>query len=248
MKMVPCILTALGAIALTPTASAALVLGDTIGIDFGKTASTDPNNTWNNLSVGGNETTAGLADSGTVVLSSGTVLNTSNIIVPDVSFSFTNSSGQIAWDFGTAGNAGIGLFTDSTVYGDSIISNDKTGTPFRPVQSGTDTFVFTFAGLNDALSYELVGGWSHGNGNFEANWSADGQSFNTLIAPGNGYGSLTGLETDGSGNLVITVTGVGGAGHITASGLTLKAVPEPSGTLLFGAGGILLLLRRVRRV
>ena len=136
-----------------------------------------------------------------VTLSS--LVTTENGALSDVTFTFENRSGKIAWDF-TGGVTGSGLFSNASVYGDSVISNDKNS---RPVTAIEDTFVFTFSNLDDSLKYNLVGGWDSNNANFETIWSADGQSFQTNPAGAVGYGSLTDLATDGNGNLVITVTG-----------------------------------------
>lgn len=220
-----------------------LLVGDAIGIDFGGTAETDTENDWNNITVGGNATTLGLADSGTVVIADASNLDGD---ATGTSFTFENSSGQIAWDF-TGGVTGPTPFTNSTVYGDGIISNDASG---RTVAATTDTFIFTFSDLDDELTYDLSGGWDSNNGNFEAIWSADGKSFQTAPAgaANAGYGTIAGLETDGSGNLVITVTGStdNAAAHITVAALTLTAVPEPSAFALL-AGCLALASVMVRR-
>ncbi|WPJ96001.1 hypothetical protein SH580_21530 [Coraliomargarita algicola] len=59
----------------------------------------------------------------------------------------------------------------------------------------------------------------------------DGTSLldNSLVA----YGTLTGLTTDGFGNLEITVTR---SNHATMAGLTLTAVPEQPSSYALRAG------------
>ncbi|MGJ8653771.1 MAG: PEP-CTERM sorting domain-containing protein [Opitutaceae bacterium] len=238
-------------LAIVTAGHAALLEGDIIGIDFGGTTSTDPSNTWNNISVGGSATTLGLADAGTVVIGSGSLVDTDNVIVSGVSFTFLNSSGQIAWDF-SGGADGDGDLIDaagSTVWGDGIISNDAAS---RTVVHTTDTFVFTFAGLDDSLTYDLTGGWDSNNANFETIWSADGKSFTTDPngAANAGFGTIVGLETDGSGNLEIIVSGTNAnpAAHITVAALTLTAVPEPSSyALISGALALTSIMVRRRR-
>jgi endonuclease/exonuclease/phosphatase family metal-dependent hydrolase len=196
--------------------------GCTIGIDFGATASTDPSHSWNHISVGGDATTLGLAAGGIVLIED--VTDVDGNIMTGVDFEFSNDSGQIAYDYVTAGINGDGaVINDASVYGDSIISSDAST---RIVTAGTDTFTFLFTGLNDGLAYDLSGGYNLDSANFTALWSADGQSATTTsgaAADGVGYISLTDLGTDGSGNLQITVTGVGGTAHITVSALTLIA-------------------------
>lgn len=160
-------------------------------------------------------------------------------------FGLLNNSGQIAWDFpnGTEGDGNV--LNHASVFGDGIISNDAAS---RPVAAVTDFFTLTFSGLDDALTYDLVGGFDSDNANFEAVWTAAGGSFQTdpAGAPGAGYGTLTGLTTDGSGNLQITVSGstLNAAAHITIAGLKLTAVPEPGSFALLGLGALGLAFRR----
>lgn len=218
-------------LAFVTAASALFVADDIIGIDFGADNDGDGSNTWNKISVGGNATTAGLNDAGTVVLGDDETLFTTGGGNSGITFTFENSSGQIAWDFsgGADGDGGLIDTAGSGVWGDGVISNDAAA---RTVAALTDTFQFTFAGLDDDLTYDLTGGWDSNNANFEAIWTADGQSFTTAPAgsANAGFGTIAGLETDGSGNLVITVTGsnANAAAHITVAALTLTAVPEPS--------------------
>lgn len=240
------------AVGLTGAANAAITAGQTVGIDFGGDTSTDPGNTWNGISVGGTATTAGMNDAASIIIGDDESLLSTTGVATGSTFTFLNSSGEIAWDFGgvTAGGAdgvvGDGAFiSHASVFGDGIISNDASGRVVTP----TDTFTFTFSGLDDGLTYNLSGGHdgNQNNTNFDATWTADGQSATTDTSGGGNLGfiSLTGLETDGSGNLVITVNGTAtGASHITVNALTLTAVPEPSTTALLGLGGLALILHR----
>lgn len=66
--------------------------------------------------------------------------------------------------------------------------------------------------------------------NFDAIWAVDGKSFTTIPAGGVGYGTLTGLSTDGSGNLAITVTKK--QLHVIVAGLTLTAIPREATVIL----------------
>ncbi|MDF7799603.1 hypothetical protein P4C99_09005 [Pontiellaceae bacterium B1224] len=195
-----------------------------IGMDFGGTAPAGAY-TFNQVGpFGGNNTTEGVAAD--AVLTYDSLLNTDNELVAGVEFAFTNA-GQISWDIGLGGAGAVGtagdgaLITDESVYADGLICNDASG---RPLTAGVDFMYFTFTGLDDSLIYDLSAGWDNGNGNFNETWAADGQSVTTTVdGSGGGYASLTGLSTDGSGNLVVSLTGNGGAAHITVAGLTLTA-------------------------
>ena len=112
---------------------------------------------------------------------------------------------------------------EEAVWDDALISNSQ-GNP--PNLNANSHFLLTFTGLDDSLLYNLEGGFDNeaangGNNNFAARWTADGQTFTTLPRNGTGYGSLSGLVTDGSGNLVIRVNRT--TTHVTVAGLTLEA-------------------------
>ncbi|MEP2776266.1 MAG: PEP-CTERM sorting domain-containing protein [Luteolibacter sp.] len=220
--------------AATTGSDAALLLNQTVGIDFGGTAPAG-STTFNQVSVGGDASTPGLADMASTTAIS--LVDTNNTAITGTQFSVTNNTGQIAWDF-SGGVEGSGLMTDASVYGDGIISNNASG---RNLSAGAN-FVLTFTGLDDSLTYDLTGGWDNNNNNFNATWSADGKNFFADTTASVGYGTLSGLTTDGSGNLEITVTK---SNHVTIAGLTLTAVPEPSSAaLLLGGMGVLMLGRR----
>jgi arylsulfatase A-like enzyme len=193
---------------------AAFTIGQTIGIDFGT------------ISPAASENFNAYADvviaNGVTESFSGTLIDTDGSTVDGVGFSVQNNSGQ-ATGRATAstGTEGYGLMTDSSVYSDWLISNNTTT---EPLDVGGH-FVFTFTGLDDSIAYDLAGGWDSDNNNFDAIWAADGQSFTTDTTASIGYGTLSGLTTDGSGNLEITVSR--NTFHVTAAGLTLTAVTPP---------------------
>ena len=110
----------------------------------------------------------------------------------------------------------------------------------------------TFGSLDNTLKYDLVGfvngGGTRSNSRL-VEMSADGQSVarsGALTSGGSTSGTLspsilTGLETDGAGNLVVEFYfpqsyGIGG--------LTLTAVPEPGSLALLSLGGLLIARRR----
>ncbi|WP_372808950.1 hypothetical protein, partial [Pontiella sp.] len=205
------LITLLG-LALPFAAQASIVLGQTIGIDFGSIAPAAGLN-FNNYS----EVT--IAD-GAVESFSGTLIDTGGNAVSGVVFSVQNHTGQATGRATSSpGTEGAGLMTDSTVYSDWLLSNSTSGEPLDP----GGYFILTFTGLDDRLAYDLTGGFDSDNDNFDAIWSADGQSFTTDTTGDVGYGTLEGLTTDGSGNLAVTVSR--NTLHVTVAGLTLTAVP-----------------------
>ncbi|MDF7825987.1 sulfatase-like hydrolase/transferase [Pontiellaceae bacterium B12227] len=212
MKKWICLLLGFGVSVLSVQAE--ISVGQTIGIDFGSIAPAAGQN-FNNYSD------VTIAD-GAVESFPGTLIDTAGSDVTGVGFSVSNATGQ-ATGRATAspGVEGAGLMTDSTVYSDWLISNQSSGYTL----DSDGHFVFTFTGLDDNLAYDLTGGFDSDNANFDAIWSADGQSFTTVPAGSVGYGTLSGLTTDGSGNLEIKVAR--NTLHVTAAGLTLTAVTPP---------------------
>ncbi|VGO13212.1 hypothetical protein PDESU_01766 [Pontiella desulfatans] len=197
----------------------------TIGIDFGSTTPAGAT-VFNQMGpYGGNNTTPGVAADAAITNSS--LVDIENAPVSGVEFILQNA-GQIAWDYGLGGVGELGtdgdgaLITNASVFADALICNDASG---RILTAGVDFMYFTFTGLDDSLVYDLSAGFDRDNANFDVLWSADGQSAQTANtgAAGAGYVNLTGLGTDGSGNLVISATGVGAAAHITVGAMTLTA-------------------------
>ncbi len=188
--------------------------GQTIGIDFGSISPAAGLN-FNNYSD------VTIADGATESFS-GTLVDTDGSTVDGVGFSVQNNTGQATGRaLASSGTEGYGLMTNSTVYSDWLISNNTSG---NPLDAGA-YLVFTFTGLDDSLVYDLTGGFDSNNDNFNATWSADGQSFTSDTTGDVGYGTLEGLTTDGVGNLEIRVTR--SILHVTAAGLTLTAVTPP---------------------
>ena len=234
-------ITALAGITLAGTADASLLAGDTIGIDFNGSVAT----TGTNFNAFSEDTDDGATAS---LLS---LINLSGATVTGVTFSLENQTGQNTEraDFTTQGAEGTlaGPLSEQAVWDDGYISNNQGAAPLDV----DGFFLLTFSGLDDELTYDLTGGFDNngGNANFDATWSADGQSFTTLTTnsdpAGAGYGTLTGLSTDGDGNLEITVAR--NTLHVTVGGLTLTSVvPEPSSLALLGLGGLMMIKRRRR--
>ncbi|MCH7226216.1 PEP-CTERM sorting domain-containing protein [Haloferula sp. A504] len=226
-------LLALGALAV-PAQAATLAVGTEIGIDFGPTAPTNNFNGTATTAFGGAPGTDGSITAGTLIDTSGTTIDV-------VGFTWENA----AWS-----NTDSADLTD--LPGQNSAFNDSNLTDWIG-RNNTDVFALTFTGLNDAFTYDLIIG--HGFVNTttftDTTYTVDGQSLTNTHDSGSGaYVSFTGLSTDGSGNLVITLDGNGGPSNNTpdlavVSALQLTAVPEPSAALL-GAFGVLALLRRRR--
>ena len=125
-------------------------------------------------------------------------------------FSVQNNSGKASGLTGITGLSAPGIFNDATIFSDSY-GAANVGNLAREdggLLAEDGNFVFTFSGLDDSLTYDVTGGYDQDNANFNTIWDSA-----TAAAPvttdnvgGDGFATLTGLQTDGSGNLEITVT------------------------------------------
>ena len=149
----------------------------------------------------------------------------------NVGFSVTNNMGKDSGLTGIGGQAGAAPFDDATIgvdnYGGANVGNASRADA-GTLPEGAN-LVFTFSGLDDSLVYGVSGGYlqSPPNDNFNTTWAADGQSAttaNTSGLPDAGYITLSGLSTDGSGNLEITVTK---SVQLFVSALALTVIDEP---------------------
>jgi len=199
--------------------------GSTIGIDFGsiEPVSTSNFNFYSDIVIANGQTES-FSD-----FSSELLKDTDGIYLGAVGFSVTNLSGQSSGRAAVRGGVeGAGLMTDTTIYSDTIISNDAvsgrlTDGTVDPLTRGH--LVLTFTGLDDSLTYNLQGGYDSNNSNFNAIWTADGEYF-TTEASAVGYGTLTDLTTDGNGNLEIKVIRASNntGAHLTIGALQLTAI------------------------
>ncbi|MGB0993926.1 MAG: PEP-CTERM sorting domain-containing protein [Akkermansiaceae bacterium] len=209
-----CALAALGMISIASNASAALVAGQTMGIDHG--ADVAPTNNFNQFASGTSLMptidTTGSAITGITVTAAG--------------FTAQNS--------------------DAVSRGDEdAVFNESNLTDWWGFPTGTTAMSLTIAGLDNALTYDLMIGAGFGGRDLQNVFTVDGQSQQVDSTSTNPFTDFTGLSTDGSGNLVINISSASeDVRVVSAWALTANAVPEPSSTALLGLGGLALILRR----
>lgn len=209
-------------VALATSANAATIMpGTEIGVDFGPTA---PTNDFNQVNPDP-------ASNGS--LAAGTLIDTSNVTVDGVGFSWSSTS---AW-----------FNNNDAVDSGPTVFNTSNRTDWLGISSGDNPGIMTLtlSGLDDSLTYDLVIGAAFTGDIADTSWEVDGQTLLAEATSSNAYRSFTGLSTDGTGNLVMTGTGATNRLDIaTVSALHLTAVPEPSAALLGGLGLLALLRRR----
>lgn len=234
--------------------SADLVVGDTIGIDFDAVGGAEISSgtpPLGSLNFNHFEDT-GIADGGTASLG-GLIIDTDGGVWAGVGFSLTNNTGDNTNEANSSAGDAFGGF-DETVYGDRLISNDSNATG-RLTDGDTlidgvndrAHFVLRFTGLDDSLTYDLFGGHhtDNSNSNFDTIWQVV-QPTGTIESAADFQHSFTSLATDGAGNLEIYIIRRGDVDgqHVSISGLTLTAVPEPGSLIILGLAGIVGALRR----
>jgi len=181
-----------------------IAIGRAIGIDFGPTA---PVGNFNQYSTAG---------AGTIP--AGSLIDTSGVVVAGVSLTV---SGPGMWSNNDAADStdlpGQPAFFDDTHLTDWIGEN----------RGGGSDIGLTFAGLNDALLYELVIGSAFiaNATDTDTEWTVDGQTATSVHDSGaDAYVTFANLTTDGSGDLVITSDKAAAVNEITVvSALRLTA-------------------------
>ena len=228
----------LASMAVSVPASAAIVNGDVLVFDVGSSDSTTGGN-WNNLS--------GPASSSSVTP-----------VTDAIRFSdgASTGGGLVLASLGS-GKVGIGGIDDVTDPG-NFSSPGFVGSGAIPETAYQDLAYFsnedgvnsfTFSGLDDSLSYTLsfISRVPTGFGRPSLTWDiGDGQAM-VSIDPENNTNiySFSGLNTDGSGKLAVTIPITGSdTAHLNA--VELIAVPEP-GTFGLLAGLSMLGFAMVRR-
>lgn len=243
-------------LALTGATNAALVGGQTLGIDFAEGIFTDGLGGGGVASSNGagSETNFAVLDqvdgTGRGTTASNGVNVTGQAIATDI-----NGNALAGTSFSTSGWIGFLGTTDQVGYNAAGVGN-YTGTPYSDlsyndgIYHGGGTGTVTISGLNDALTYDL---------SVAANMLAVTTFGATVTNPASGNSgaytgaaihnggtnpiqpfTLTGLQTDGSGNLVINFTN----SPTILGALTITAVPEPSSLALLSLGGLCLARRR----
>ncbi len=200
------------AMAVNTASAQQLAIGESIGIDFGTTGTVFGTDSGVPPTAGTNfnEFNLQTADGTTETLPAVMMLSGNP---STIDFSVTNNAGKDSGLTGIAGSAGPAPFDDPTIgvdnYGAANVGNLDRADGGPLAEDGN--FVLTFSGLDDTLAYEVTGGYLHDgpNDNFNTIWEIDGQiaeTANESGMPDAGYMTLSGLCTDGSGNLEITVT------------------------------------------
>ena len=247
-----------------------LAAGEVIQIDFGETAPTGTNSTWN------------------FEVPTFTVPGTTFPFIPQTVFfdplvysTLQTSSGVdtlASLSLGGVGRAETG-FADETVNNLDLVPSIFTDSLGVNNGRNGEQLTFTFSGLDPNLVYDLAGGFrivsdpaSIANSvtpeqlvRYDQDWVVDGQSgtatAETRHVDGelfvDGYESITDLVADDQGILSFTISdatppSADNFSRVSISALTLTArtaaVPEPSSIAVLGMGVIGLIARRRRSV
>jgi hypothetical protein len=218
MKKITLMIVAFG---LAGAASAGVILGDVLAIDFGATATSTANY---NIASDTSTTVADL-----VRLSDGALTG--------VSFGMTGVDQDNANN--VASSVGLGNTTDADIYGDGILAN---------VNATSTAITMTFTGLDDTLTYDLMGGLArvdtqNGPQKWVADWTADGQTVTSGTFAADAYVTLSGLSSTGG---ILSILVDGKDQYTPIAQLELTVVPEPATLgLVVAMGGGLLWIRRV---
>ncbi len=214
-----------------------IALDDVIGIDF--------------ASAGGSATGFNVFSSNTTIADGSVIRHNGGSVVHGVSLSFSGGDG-----FTNPGETAGWVGASSDLY----YADQELRDIVYASGSGSE-LTLTFAGLDDALSYDVrvysLFDRSDIRNREEAISVTDGLGFQSLTSTRysrwlattleDGGTVFTDLKTDGNGNLIVTVTGPVDYNPFL-NAIVLQAVPEPSTLLmLFLAGLALASVRRRKR-
>ena len=258
------------------TASAALLAGDTLYIDFGPSTKVNgsgqpdgfimPSTATINAAAGNS---TGVAD-GYGIYWNNAILNTANGggNVPGSVANLINSTNvgtgvglnfSGGWQANGFNNGGL-MAPSSALLG-NIASQNATGDYFFVLDNSAS---MTFTGLNPALTYNFqmfatrqetavrtsVYSITDINGLHTYTLQTSGPGIGASGYNGNNdeFATFTGIVPDGSGNITLTLVGGTAASKYGYIGtLQMTAVPEPGTLTLLGAAGLTLLVIRRRR-
>ena len=163
-------------------------------------------------------------------------------IVPGLGLEITNNLGKETGLTGVASNStAVSPFSETSIYSDNYGAANVGNMDRADFGLLTDdsNIVLTFTGLDDELLYDVTGGGAFNSNNFDTVWTAGDVSATTdsTSTTGGEFVTLSGLATDGSGNLVVTVTRANV--QLLFSAVTIEAIePEddngPDGELPIG--------------
>ena len=223
-------LATLSAIAFAGAASAGLLVGETIGVDFGDDPAVGSVGNFNVMGTGAGRPPANLTIADLI----------------DLNGNNTGVGATVDAETEAEDGPGVGTGGQNSATGDSLI-----GLPSEFQVAHVTDWIFrldsiTFTGLDDSLTYDLafvIGGFTGDSASNGQTVNADGQSASLgTISNDPRIATLTGLSSTG-GELFVDFSSP--SGLPVGSALTLTAVvPEPGSLALLGLGGLAMLCRR----
>jgi len=239
MKKTTYTLLAAATLAAAGSANAALLAGQTIGIDFANGPATPGAGIGTNFNLV--QDTNALA-AGSVINLAGDTLAGVSVTISGTYQDASRAAGENNVGYGAAAP---GSYYDGTFYSDAVLND---GTYRNP-----GSIVVTISGLDDNLLYDITAITTGlASQNLTATLKSGGLSdTKTYDQQRNvGGGSLTPLSLSGlsstGGVLSFESENLDGWQVFNGATITAVAVPEPSSTALLGLGGLSLILRRRR--